>query len=488
MTTTPPDSNGYLNELYGQSAADQADLSDILLKIKELTASMEPDSIAEITELIELKYRTVNRWRLLQSVLSLARVLQTQLWDAPKQPSGDGKILAKREGIFDIYNQEDNNKIVTVYVGRENKQVKFTATAAILSAQASFFKPLCGDRWNCGRESTITLSEHSPESFEIFLSWLYTKDIKNASCLIKIHPTQKEMSNLYFRKESHKSRWFQLLHCYFLADYICAPKFANYIIDALVFAYKEWSESEFGKIVRQPLFDDVEKTWELVDMNTSENSPLRSLIKDILMPRMELWKALTVDERSSSSRMPFRIRRGRVHLSDELKPERLPQNVQFYNNGTAINSGSQPGHSVTAQPVLNHLPFDPSQLHHQTPIQPQTQPQVTHPTFWQPPNPHPHPHPHHHNHNHNSFPTHAPQPLQPLQPSQPPHPRPHRLSRFLMGITRRTGNDNININYDPQKIRTEFHKAEKAVKVWEEGRYRYHVHVQGRDCGDDHEV
>ncbi|APA09314.1 predicted protein [Sclerotinia sclerotiorum 1980 UF-70] len=492
----PPDSNDSLNELLGQSASAQVSLPAIVSAIQELAASMDPESIAEIAEHIELHYRTFSRQRLLHSILRLSRVLRTQPWDAPEQPSGSGRFLMKREGFFDIYNQEGNNKIVTINVGSENQQVKFTATTGILSAQASFFKPLCGDRWKCGRESTMTLSEHSAESFEILLSWLYTKDIKNASCLIKIHPIKREISNIFFRKQSHKSRWFQLLNCYFLADYICAPKFSNYIIDALVFAYKEWSEADFGKIVREPIFDDVEKTRELVEINTPENSPLRSLIEDIVMPRMELKKALTVDEKSS--RMPFRIRRGRVVLSDDSIPKRLLQNGQPYNGGTAISSIIQPGHSSLGQPILNHLPFDPSQFHQPQPQstfwepinnhhhgfflqqEPQPQPQVSQSTFWEPPDLH-------HNH-HNTFPTQSQsQSAQPLQPLQTSQPRPHRLSRFIKGITRRTGNDRDKDNYYSNSKETQagFHKSGKVIKVWEEERCRYHVHEPGRDCRDE---
>ncbi|KAJ8065911.1 hypothetical protein OCU04_005010 [Sclerotinia nivalis] len=382
------DSNEYLIQVFGQDIPEQPNFSATISELKDLTASMDPASLAEITELLELHHRAHNRWQLLYSVLRLARSLQTKPWHAPEQPRGDGRFLVKSEGCFDIYNQEDNNKIVTVYVGSGKQQVKFTATAGILSAQASFFKPLCGDKWKCGRESTITLSEHSPESFEIFLSWLYTRNVKNASCLIKIHPMKREISNIFFRKQSHKSRWFQLLHCYFLADYICAPKFANYIIDALVFAYKEWSEADFGKIVREPLFDDVEKTRELVEMNTPDNSPLRRLIEDILMPGRELRRVLMADERSSSSRMPFRIRRERLPLPDISAPDNLPENIQFGNDGSATNPDFQPGH-----PILD--------------------------------------------------------------------------------------------NYDPQKIKTEFRKSEKAKKVWEARRCKYHVHAVGRDCRDE---
>ncbi|KAF7943880.1 uncharacterized protein EAE97_005950 [Botrytis byssoidea] len=223
-------------------------------------------------------YRGLSR----ENILKISRILAAT-YQAPDKPKTTNSVLAPLSGGYDIDDQKNFNKTVFINVGTGKQRGQFTAMAGLLATQAKFFKPLCSDIWKCGREGVISLEDYQPESFEIFLAWLYTKDIRNAKCLGK----NIARSNTHFRIQAHKYKWFQLLRCYFLADYIGAPKFANYMMDALTLAYREWVRGGFVKSAKDPLFNKTEETQKLVDSNTVESSPLRALIKDILFPSVE---------------------------------------------------------------------------------------------------------------------------------------------------------------------------------------------------------
>ncbi|KAI9647964.1 hypothetical protein NHQ30_002586 [Ciborinia camelliae] len=394
-----------------------------LQELERLMLGMDPDSFNEINDLLDVHTYVQTHPRYLRSVLRLARALSTKWFHAPVMPTTEMSILAPLSGGYDFYQQDDNNnKVVTVLVGSGSQQVKFTAVAGALAAQAQFFKPLYGDRWKCGREGLIELEDHLPESFEIFLAWLYTRNLKMAECLVNIHPVRQELCNGHFRKQSHKKRWFQLLHCYFMADYIGATQFANYIMDALVSAYKDWVEDEkFSKIFKDPIFESKE-TEELADKNTAESSPLRVMINDILSPFLALKNA-------EPPRHPFSIR-----LSSRLNHPR--PSIQFPTDGIPLPGANHP---------ITNFPNESLNL---------------------PPN---HPLP-------NRGPWIPPAPI--LNPDGPhlflpSNPRPR--SRFTFGLRRRDNSEQLN---------SEFIKSYAPKKIWEEHRCKYHIHQKGKDCLD----
>ncbi|RAL60440.1 hypothetical protein DID88_000215 [Monilinia fructigena] len=231
---------------------DEHDFEATHEEIQSLMAGMDPNSFNEITELLSVRQQVLDSWEYMQTLLKLARANSTKWFHAPHMPITDESLLAPLSGGFDVYQQSDYNKVVTVLVGSKKHQVKFTAISGILAAEAEFFKPLCDDRWKCGRTGVIELENYQPETFAIFITWLYTRDHANAEGLVKIYRPGHDYSNFRTRKSSHKKRWFQLLHCYFLADYIGAPQFANHIIDALIFAFKDWVEEDsFYKVLKE---------------------------------------------------------------------------------------------------------------------------------------------------------------------------------------------------------------------------------------------
>ncbi|ESZ93111.1 hypothetical protein SBOR_6483 [Sclerotinia borealis F-4128] len=432
-------------------APEEHDLESAFEELETLIAGMDPDSLHQVIELLDVNKNIRNRWAHLQNVLGLARSLATKWFHAPEMPTTDKTALAPLSDGYDVDGQDNYAKIVTVLVGSGKQQVKFTAIAGALAAQAKFFKPLCDDRWMCSLDGVIELEVHQPESFKIFIAWLYTRDIKIAECLVKIEPVAQGKTNVYFRKQSHKTRWFQLLHCYFLADYIGAPQFANCIMDALVFAYKAWVETDFTKVDVDPIFDD-KKTEELVEINTVESSPLRAMIRDILAPYSAMRSAKpTLDQRLRRIFTPhYSSRNHQVRKHTTTFPFLLPlsQNDSPSNQTNALQASHVPLH-----PFLGHPP--PLSIPNHPPL----------PAFAN--------HPPHHAFQNLPPPISPPQ-LHPHAP-QPFHQPNPRRSR-LFGLRRCSDLDLTNVKLD---------RPENSKKIWEEHRCKYHIHEKSKDCCDE---
>ncbi|EMR81806.1 hypothetical protein ACHAPC_008431 [Botrytis cinerea] len=446
-----------------------------------------------------------------ENVLRISRILATT-YQAPGKPKTTKSALAPLRGGYDIDNQKNFNKIVSVNVGTGKQRVQFKALAGVLATQAEYFKPLCSDLWRCGREGVISLEDFRPESFEIFLAWLYTKDIRNAKGLIK----KIKGNNAHFRTQAYKFEWFQLLHCYFLADYIGAPKFANYLMNALTLSYRGWVRDGFVKSAKNPLFNKTEETIKLVDSNTIESSPLRALIKDIIFPSIgEGQFPITVDPPPGA---PSPFRRTRRGLHNLLLPDSpLPpqgQNTQFPNNGTAPNQNFNLGYPLFPTNVpptnLNLHPAPPTNnlTQNAPPLLPTGTIVLPNFNLHLPPA-HPHNNPiwtsnpqrglfrtgiHHLPISHHA---HYPHPIprnpfgnpnafnirnrDPLFPPTIIPSRPNLRSRFLKAMTFGKSEDKV----DPETAAVEFKKWEQASMVWENERCKYHIHAKGKDCRDE---
>ncbi|KAF7911417.1 uncharacterized protein EAF01_002924 [Botrytis porri] len=479
-------------------------------QLDAIIADTDDVILAGMSERLEAYIRTSgHRGLSRQNVLRISRILAAT-YQAPDKPKTTKSVLALLSGSYDVDDQKNFNEIVSIHVGTGRQRVQFTAMAGLLATQAEFFKPLCSDLWKCGREKAISLEDYQPESFEMFLAWLYTKDIRNAKCSGK----NINRGNTHFQTQAHKYKWFQLLHCYFLADYIGAPKFANYMMDALTLAYREWVRGEFVKSANDPLFNNTEETRKLVDSNTVESSPLRALIKDILFPSVEERRVPVTINRHP--RAPPSFRRARRGLHNLLVPNPFlqpqGQNIEFPNNGTAPNPYFHPGHPLYPSdfpPTTPNAHPPPPTNHHMYNAAPSLstgigpaphfnpQPPLTHPhnnltyypipqggpfhaTIHQPPiSYHAHfPLPIAHNPfaNHynirNQHPFFSPMPLL---------SRPNLRSRFLKAMKFGRYEEKV----DPESAAIEFKKWEKASMVWEHERCRYHIHAKGEDCRDE---
>ncbi|KAF7859472.1 uncharacterized protein EAF02_010920 [Botrytis sinoallii] len=422
--------------------------------------------LAGMSEILEAYIRRSGHRGLSRvNVLRISRILAAT-YQAPDKPKTTKSALAPLSGGYDIDDQKNFNKIVSINVGTGKQRVQFTAIAGLLATQAEYFKPLCSGLWKCGRESIISLEDYQPESFEMFLAWLYTKDIRNAKCLGK-HTTRKNG---------------------------CAM--------------------DFVKSAKDPLFNKTEETRKLVDSNTVESSPLRALIKDILFPSVEERRIPVTTNRRPRAPPYFRRTRRGIHNPLVLNPLFLPhdQNTQFPNDGTAPHPNFQPGHPLFTSDfpptTLNAHPPPPTVHHmhnaapslstgiapapHFHPHPPPTHPH-NNPTFYSIPQggpfhagnhhlpiSHRAPSPHHIPHNpfanhyniRNQHPFLSPMPLP---------PRPTLRSRFLKAM--KFGRDEEKV--DPESVAIEFKEWEKASMVWEHERCRYHIHAMGKDCRDE---
>ncbi|KAB8304137.1 hypothetical protein EYC80_003557 [Monilinia laxa] len=383
-------------------------------ELQSLMAGMDPDSFNEMTELLSVRQEVLESWEYMQTLLKIARAKSTKWFHAPNMPITDESLLAPLSCGLDVY-----------------QQIQFTAISGVLAAEAKFFKPLCDNRWKCGRTGVIELENYQPETFAIFITWLYTRDHTNAEGLVKIYHHGHAYSNFRTRKSSHKKRWFQLLHCYFLADYISAPQFANHIMDALIFAFKDWVEEDsFYKVCEEPIFEDRE-TEEMVRENTADSSPLRLLVNDILSPFLVLREAGLSTSFLRRFHLPAKLRNHHPPISPpQDSPFPIPSNQAHSNNGNILNSMYAPNTFADLpqkHPVPFHLQIPPPQYDALDPAFIETN----------------------------------------YLPSR---------SRFNVKFHRETAAEQLAMN---------LMKSENFKKIWGGSRCKYHIHEEGKDCSSD---
>lgn len=78
----------------------------------------------------------------------------------------------------------------------------------------------------------IDLSDQDVDLMNVFFAWNTTGDIYSAKRLTKIiKPSGRKVT--VKKLDEYKLLWDRLLECYFLADFLGAPKFGNAVVDAL---------------------------------------------------------------------------------------------------------------------------------------------------------------------------------------------------------------------------------------------------------------
>jgi hypothetical protein len=97
----------------------------------------------------------------------------------------------------------------------------------VICRSSGFFKAACNKHWESGKINTVTLEEHEPSVFSIFLTWLELDDIEKA-------PVLKEIPTLYKEKHSDLVYVHHLLKCYVLGDFLLAEEFQNSVMDLLI--------------------------------------------------------------------------------------------------------------------------------------------------------------------------------------------------------------------------------------------------------------
>lgn len=163
----------------------------------------------------------------------------------------------------------DWEKLITVRVGdpsEPSKQKDFAVHESHIRLQCPFFEAALGRDWKEAEERVVLLPEYEPDSFRIYLGWLYQKRIT-------ISPTVKT-------KPSVKCR-HRLCRAYLLGDFLQDLEFKDAIIDALIDLALDLN-IYFGT--------GIGFLYE----NTSAGSPLRRLVIDLIVYAMNPdWKKIT---------------------------------------------------------------------------------------------------------------------------------------------------------------------------------------------------
>ncbi|XMA18695.1 hypothetical protein WAI453_011486 [Rhynchosporium graminicola] len=85
--------------------------------------------------------------------------------------------------------------------------------------QSEFFRSACNPRWESGKTNTITLNEEDSVIISIFLSWLYTSDIKHNEGYISIDGKEAPCDTIL------KTHWMQLVQCFVFGEMLMATTF-----------------------------------------------------------------------------------------------------------------------------------------------------------------------------------------------------------------------------------------------------------------------
>ncbi|KAL5314675.1 hypothetical protein ACEPPN_017320 [Leptodophora sp. 'Broadleaf-Isolate-01'] len=113
----------------------------------------------------------------------------------------------------------DFQRQVKVNVGDED--VEFYALKTILSIHSEYFRTACSVTWKSGREDCVTLHDHEPESFAVFLAWAYTDNPQSYAALSPI----PERMAYKKRQEATLEQARLAVKCVVLGDMILAEEF-----------------------------------------------------------------------------------------------------------------------------------------------------------------------------------------------------------------------------------------------------------------------
>lgn len=147
--------------------------------------------------------------------------------------------------------------LITVKVGEGG--ATFRVYESVLCSSSEFFKAKKKPEWS-KPDTAVDLTDQSDEAFNLYVNWLYTKNIPTATTLSQTN-------------EDNEAEWKLLTASYVLGDVIIDVMFKDTIIDALQAKVKSTSGHTLwpcgGEII-QVIYD-----------STLEGSPLRRFIVQV---------------------------------------------------------------------------------------------------------------------------------------------------------------------------------------------------------------
>jgi hypothetical protein len=172
---------------------------------------------------------------------------------------------------------------VKVIIGEEKSEISIPLH--IITHHSDFFKAACKEYWKSGRTKTVILDEEEPETFAVFLTWIYTGSIKNSVDFVE----PLELDIIGIREEDWalsenegkrapfqlilEDQWFKLAKCFVLSEFLQAPNFQNAVTDMLVSNHRRMSS--MGLMAGS-------RAWETryVLTNTLDGNALRTILLD----------------------------------------------------------------------------------------------------------------------------------------------------------------------------------------------------------------
>jgi hypothetical protein len=164
--------------------------------------------------------------------------------------------------------------LITIKVGKDEPQRSFKVHIDVINDHTDYFRShmnfdrtLNGDGSTADAACVISLSDHDPEAFALWRTWIYTGKL----AILPETPFPPESVD---ERTAHYSI---LAHAYVLGDYLVDVAFMNAIADVYVLNAR-------GIDNTRALYPSNEEIGVLYD-GTSPDSPIRKLLVDIWMYR-----------------------------------------------------------------------------------------------------------------------------------------------------------------------------------------------------------
>ena len=173
--------------------------------------------------------------------------------------------------------RSDYTSTVTVLVGEGD--VAFVVHQDLICNRSSFFKAACSKTWMDAREKTVSLPDHLPTTFKLYLEWAYSQTSDNAGLARAVAKANETNESNFLKKEAKRNRCIchELCLLWCLADYLGDQACKNEVIDNLLRAYGP-REVEAAGISSE--------TVVLVYQRTQPHSSVRKWLIDATSPSL----------------------------------------------------------------------------------------------------------------------------------------------------------------------------------------------------------
>ncbi|KAF2667997.1 hypothetical protein BT63DRAFT_426840 [Microthyrium microscopicum] len=208
-----------------------------------------------------------------------------------KASVGTTSLSSKRRTISAVTEQTMAHKTisfrgptiqVTVGKGNENPAHTYTVLRELLTTDSELFRRMLQTEFKEGKEGAISLPDHHPDTFDLYLQYLYLRKLFTAERFVNHDTFDSEgLEGIELEKHINQRIYNQkamaLVDAICLADYLQSDDFHNVAIDALIESseyYGYWLVDPAD--VSRVLESGVSKLIQLVrDFLVYQNSPYK---------------------------------------------------------------------------------------------------------------------------------------------------------------------------------------------------------------------